>query len=676
MAQQLSSVNINLVADTIDYVQKLKMAEKSTETRLRSMESKYKRFGKTAANESKRVGGSLTQIGQSAGYQIQDIAVQLELGTDAMRVFGQQGSQIASAFGPAGAVVGALIAVGAAMWGVTNGSKEAADALTSLEDSIKAKSIEELAGLVGKEAAFAMSVLGESTEAASLAVGDQKEKIADLVDEQIKLDNATRNLKKGVEDGSVSLERAAIISVGLAKDQETLNGKFEDGERVLYFLNGKLDEAREKQAALGTASQISAEKFADIIDAIDEETAALGRSLVQQRVVNAERELGRELSSDELTQIYLAVDALDAETKAIAKRNQESRKGSSSKGASAALKKEREQQRALEQLRQENDAFALERAMKGSKDQIDALQLQYKAKRDALYQSNSEELQQTQEFETRLLQLDQEFADKKVAIEQKLYGDVMSIGVSADQTKYNQIAQKYADEQDLLDEALENKLISEQTYEDRLAVIKEQATLKQREIATKAAEDKAKADTAFLGETSNFLDGLSTSLSNASDESKGIAKLAFLASQGAAASNVIMDTQVAASAANAMAGGGAAGAAAERIEYLKGGAKLTTIVATSIPGFEVGSERIDSDQVAMVHKGERVVQAGINSGLENMITDYNESGSGGSTSVQQINNFNGPVTDEAWFAKRLAKNQDTVAALVRKNDAKYGRGKR
>ena len=52
------------------------------------------------------------------GHQVQDIAVQLQGGTDAMIVFGQQGSQIASLFGPGGAAIGALLAVGAAAFTV------------------------------------------------------------------------------------------------------------------------------------------------------------------------------------------------------------------------------------------------------------------------------------------------------------------------------------------------------------------------------------------------------------------------------------------------------------------------------------------------------------------------------------------------------------------------------
>lgn len=49
------------------------------------------------------------------GYQIQDVAVQLQSGQNALLVFGQQGSQIASIMGPGGALIGAFIAVSAAI---------------------------------------------------------------------------------------------------------------------------------------------------------------------------------------------------------------------------------------------------------------------------------------------------------------------------------------------------------------------------------------------------------------------------------------------------------------------------------------------------------------------------------------------------------------------------------
>ena len=47
---------------------------------------------------------------QNFGYQMQDVAVQMQMGTNAMTIFSQQGSQLAAGFGPTGAVIGAGIA--------------------------------------------------------------------------------------------------------------------------------------------------------------------------------------------------------------------------------------------------------------------------------------------------------------------------------------------------------------------------------------------------------------------------------------------------------------------------------------------------------------------------------------------------------------------------------------
>lgn len=55
---------------------------------------------------------------QQAGYQIQDFVVQVQSGTSVFAAFGQQASQLAGALGPGGAVLGAVIALGAAVGGV------------------------------------------------------------------------------------------------------------------------------------------------------------------------------------------------------------------------------------------------------------------------------------------------------------------------------------------------------------------------------------------------------------------------------------------------------------------------------------------------------------------------------------------------------------------------------
>ncbi len=52
--------------------------------------------GKDLSGQMRLMRGGAGQL----GHQVQDVAVQLQMGTDAMIVFGQQGSQVASLFWP------------------------------------------------------------------------------------------------------------------------------------------------------------------------------------------------------------------------------------------------------------------------------------------------------------------------------------------------------------------------------------------------------------------------------------------------------------------------------------------------------------------------------------------------------------------------------------------------
>lgn len=71
------------------------------------------RASSEASGGLKRFSGA---VGNSAA-QVQDMIVQISGGSNAFTVLGQQGSQLASAFGPGGAVFGAIIALSAAVGG-------------------------------------------------------------------------------------------------------------------------------------------------------------------------------------------------------------------------------------------------------------------------------------------------------------------------------------------------------------------------------------------------------------------------------------------------------------------------------------------------------------------------------------------------------------------------------
>jgi hypothetical protein len=68
------------------------------------------------SQQSQKESGKLAHRTGQVAMQLQDVAVQAQMGTGALQIFAQQGSQIASVFGGMkGAVVGSVLAIGAAL---------------------------------------------------------------------------------------------------------------------------------------------------------------------------------------------------------------------------------------------------------------------------------------------------------------------------------------------------------------------------------------------------------------------------------------------------------------------------------------------------------------------------------------------------------------------------------
>ena len=85
-----------------------------------------------------------SQKAAQVGLQVQDIAVQAQMGVAATTILAQQGSQLLGAFGPTGAILGGILAIGAAATGVfmkmgddAATAKEKADFLAQAIDKIK-----------------------------------------------------------------------------------------------------------------------------------------------------------------------------------------------------------------------------------------------------------------------------------------------------------------------------------------------------------------------------------------------------------------------------------------------------------------------------------------------------------------------------------------------------------
>jgi len=81
-------------------------------------------------------------IFQQGGYQIGDFAVQVQGGTSALTAFTQQGSQLLGVLGPWGAIMGAVLAVGAPLagviWNMVGAQDDATESAGTLTDQMKA----------------------------------------------------------------------------------------------------------------------------------------------------------------------------------------------------------------------------------------------------------------------------------------------------------------------------------------------------------------------------------------------------------------------------------------------------------------------------------------------------------------------------------------------------------
>ena len=162
---------------------------------------------------------------QQIGYQVQDMIVQIQGGTSAFVAIGQQGSQLAGAFGPGGAVIGAIIALSAAVGGTLvkslGGAKVSAEELRAstktLDDVLQknkdgtyelSDSFVELANNIDT-ASQAQAKFYEAQSATVTQTEASKEAITDLVDSLDTWTNgsaigAQRSLELGQETSSLT----------------------------------------------------------------------------------------------------------------------------------------------------------------------------------------------------------------------------------------------------------------------------------------------------------------------------------------------------------------------------------------------------------------------------------------------------------------------------------------
>lgn len=428
---------------------------------------------KAATSNFTMMKGGITGIGQ----QIQDIAVQAAMGTKELIILGQQGPQIASYFGPGGAMVGAVIAVGAAILGLAGAADTAGE------------SIDELAK---KADSLGQAQIEDAINKANIELAKEQRALIKVTEEADRLERGQKAL--GLTTGIYAVKLTELKAEQEAQS-DVVNQLIGNIDRLTASLNGSVDAAEKSRQATK-----------EIVSDLQFETAALSLNEAQRAAAIAQRRAGVDAASEEGKAIELAAIAYVNEKQSIEAADKAKREAEAN-SKKAATQAESEQKRleaqytanenSLKRMAQQltiaglstqglaRDAAQLAAAYSLGETATEAQIEQARQLAGALFDVNEQKRTQ-KEIDSRNKELKQKFDP---------------IGSTSD---------KYAEESAMLLEARQKDLITEQTFQMQKNAIATQ--YEQQRLA--AAEELYRAQSegnAFVMDSVNALGQASTS---------------------------------------------------------------------------------------------------------------------------------------------------------------------
>ena len=166
--------------------------------------------------------GRLGQAMGAAGYQIQDFAVQVQMGQNAISAFGAQASQFLGIFGTGGAIAGAVLTVGLLAYQLSG------------------------LGQSGETAAEAMKRLGDEMEAAMRQAADLEEFIIRVNDRFLATTEAARQrtlrgVGADIDRMEVELQSRVFAAANIARQLEGVNAEIAALPQVFRQPDGAMD---------------------------------------------------------------------------------------------------------------------------------------------------------------------------------------------------------------------------------------------------------------------------------------------------------------------------------------------------------------------------------------------------------------------------------------------------
>jgi len=568
---------------------------------------------------------------QQASYQFQDIAVQAQMGTNAFTIIGQQGSQLASVFGPAGAVTGALIAFGAILGRVVYDSlNTAGEAMASLEEDMK--SLEENFDSLGEASkAYVRTLVTKRIEGYSAAIAEQ-----------------SKELEKGAK---VAYQGFLATRVQLETSEE-----FAERQGVISAEIERLNHLKEQDIKLIDETTGSTES---LIKSLSEEAGALGKSGVALALHKAGL---AEANAEDREKIRILAEQI-AKHKELEETNKAEKSDADKfKQESAAASKYVEQLTLLGLTEEQNFAEVQTRKLAKLKedlakgliiqqeysDAVDALAGQASLRDDKAGLKLEKEKASAQ---ARLLQIEQSAMDEAALLDSTL---------NANATK---LAEDYG-----------NKLINEEQFLIGMKALNEKYS--KDGIALALAEAQAKAD--IQQQVISSMSGMAGQLAGIAEEGSKEAKALFAIQKALAIAQIIVSTEVAANAAGAQAslltgfvGFLASAAGIRAMGYASAGIVAGTAIAG---GRALGGQVRGGESYLIGERGPELLTMGSSGRIA---TNENLKKAVGSESGQaQANvsvNFSIQANDTAGFDRLLNSRRGQIVSMI--NQAVNNRGR-
>jgi len=677
-------------------------AKDETSRAFNSVNASMRKTQKEMSGTTKQLRFMRGGFGQ-VGHQVQDIAVQLQMGQNAMLIFGQQGSQIASLFGPHGAIIGAFLAVGAALstalLPAIFDSKDALEELKDAQDSLNKvfktgkgdvfTITEEYLALSRAASGIAELQVASAVNNAAIAVRASVQAIRDS------LEVAAGDMIDWGSDVTQAMELLVRLETGVKGARESLLNF--DGERASVGDLRDLDDALGDLMGKFKINETEAVLLLETLSSIKNATPTDEFSEMAKALSTIKGNTVFDAYINQIPELLMATDL------AIRKAGELKEAIWDSSGKDQGFKKalKAPQEDILAKIAEKKKQDKLEDAR--NKQRLDSAQLLLKesqrldkeAKKQAEEKLRSDKKLADQAFNDRaltssalmeeadrLIEEDKRAAESHARKSESAENAAHRIIIAA-MSEMKQVGQLAEDARDKIESDNELGLLTEETYKQSLLAIESKYLEDIGAIQLAASEEKDRrreeehakdlalleAKKAIGQETVQSAKGVFASLSSSMEQGTAAQKAMFAIEKVLAISSILINTEKAAiaAAANDAALGGflgfmASSSAVRAVGYASAGVVAGTALASfegggfTGNGIRAGGLDGKGGKIAMVHPNEKII-------------DMEKGGDARAVNVT----FNIQANDTKGFDQLLASRRGTIVGII--NQAMNNRGR-